>query len=69
MDYTSHELSRLAGVSTRTLRYYDRIGLLAPCRISDAGYRMYDRDKADILWQILFYRRLGLPLAQIKELL
>ncbi len=69
MEYSIHELSRLAGVSTRTLRYYDQIGLLRPRRVNDAGCRIYGSAEADILWQILFYRRLSLPLSAIREML
>jgi DNA-binding transcriptional MerR regulator len=41
MEYTVQKLARLAGVSTRTLRYYDELGLLKPARISSSGYRIY----------------------------
>ena len=40
MEYTVQKLSRLAGVSTRTLRYYDEIGILKPARINSSGYRI-----------------------------
>ena len=40
MEYSIHQLSKMAGVSTRTLRYYDEIGLLKPTQKSDAGYRL-----------------------------
>ena len=68
MDYTVQELARLAGVTPRTLRYYDQIGLLCPAR-SKAGYRRYGPAQVDALQQILFYRELGLGLGEIAALL
>ena len=64
-----HELAKLSGVSTRTLRYYDEIGLLVPLKKEDTGYRVYNQQQIDRLQQILFYRELDMPLAQIKEIL
>ena len=69
MEYTIHELAELAGVSTRTLRWYDQIGLLRPHRIGENGYRYYSGDEVDRLQQILFYRAIGVELAQIRNLL
>lgn len=69
MEYSITELSRFAGVSGRTLRYYDEIGLLRPSRVSEAGYRFYGKAEVDTLQQILFYRELGVELAPIKALL
>ncbi|HPF21485.1 MAG TPA: MerR family transcriptional regulator [Syntrophomonas sp.] len=69
MDYTVHKLARLAGVSTRTLRYYDEIGLLIPPRMNSSGYRYYGQAEVDKLQQIMFYRELGLDLQTIKEIL
>ena len=69
MEYTVKELSKISGISTRTLRYYDQIGLLVPPRLSSSGYRIYGDDEADILRQILFYRELGVSLGEIKKLL
>jgi len=69
MEYTVNALARLAGVTARTLRWYDRLGLLRPGRVSEAGYRLYGPAQVDRLQQILFYRELGLPLADIKEVL
>ncbi len=68
MGYIVNKLAKLAGVSTRTLRYYDQIGLLSPRRISSNGYRVYGRKEVDLLQQILFYRELGLPLDEIKSI-
>lgn len=69
MEYTVHELAALAGVSPRTLRYYDRIGLLPPARLAPNGYRLYGPRQVADLQQILFYRALGLELKAIRPLL
>ncbi|WNR43142.1 MerR family transcriptional regulator [Paenibacillus roseipurpureus] len=69
MEYTVQHLGKLAGVSTRTLRYYDEIGLLTPARINSSGYRIYGQDEVDRLQHILFYRELGIPLEQINEIM
>ena len=63
------KLGQLAGISTRTLRYYDEIGLLKPTRINSSGYRIYGSAEVDRLQQILFYRELGVNLASIKEII
>ncbi len=68
MEYTILKLSKIANVSTRTLRYYDEIGLLKPVRISSSGYRIYGKAEVDKLQQILFYRELGVPLENISEI-
>lgn len=67
MDYTVNQLSKIAGVSGRTLRYYDQIGLLKPKRVSSSGYRIYGTEEVALLQQILFYRNLEMPLEEIKE--
>lgn len=69
MEYSIRELSELAGVSARTLRYYDEIGLLKPLRTSEAGYRFYGEKEVELLQQILFYRERGLELDQIAATL
>ena len=69
MEYTIQQFAALAGVSTRTLRWYHEIGLLKPARVGDNGYRIYTSVEADRLQLILFYRALGVELAQIKRLL
>ncbi|MBT2763283.1 MerR family transcriptional regulator [Paenibacillus sp. ISL-20] len=69
MEYTVQKLGKLAGISTRTLRYYDEIGILKPARINSSGYRIYGQEEVDQLQQILFYRELGLPLDGIKEIM
>ena len=62
---TVHEVSRLAGVSIRTLQYYDRIGLLHPAGYTDAGYRLYDDEQLERLQCILLFRELEFPLKDI----
>ncbi|MBL4953570.1 MerR family transcriptional regulator [Neobacillus sp. YIM B02564] len=68
MEYTVQKLARLAGISTRTLRYYDEIGILKPARINSSGYRIYSQAEVDLLQQILFFRELGMGLEQIKTI-
>ncbi|SDW08947.1 DNA-binding transcriptional regulator, MerR family [Marininema mesophilum] len=68
MEYTVQKLGQLAGVSTRTLRYYDEIDLLKPAKINSSGYRIYGQTEVDRLQQILFYRELGMVLDSIKEI-
>jgi len=68
MEYTVQKLGQLAGVSTRTLRYYDEIGILKPARINSSGYRIYGRAEVDKLQQILFYRELGVSLDGIRAI-
>ncbi|AVP53626.1 MerR family transcriptional regulator [Clostridium tetani] len=69
MEYTVKKLAKLAGVSSRTLRYYDEIGILKPARINSSGYRIYGKTEVDMLQQILFYRELGINLKNIKDIL
>lgn len=69
MEYTVNKLGALAGVSTRTLRYYDEIDILKPARINSSGYRIYGRAEVDRLQQILFYRELGLELERIRAIM
>lgn len=69
MEYTIKKLSQLAGVSSRTLRYYDEIGLLKPCRVSSSGYRIYGEKEVDLLQQILLYRSTDIKLEDIKEII
>ncbi|CZR03672.1 MerR family transcriptional regulator [Trichococcus ilyis] len=67
MEYTIQKLSRLAGVSTRTLRFYDEIGLLKPKRTSSSGYRIYGEAEVGRLQQILFFKQLSFSLEEIKK--
>jgi DNA-binding transcriptional MerR regulator len=69
MEYTVQKLASLAGISTRTLRYYDEIGILKPARINSSGYRIYGQAEVDRLQQILFYRELDVSLDRIKEII
>lgn len=69
MEYTVQKLSRLSGVTTRTLRYYDELGLLKPARINSSGYRIYGKEEVALLQQILFFRELGFPLETIRDIL
>lgn len=64
-----NEVSKLCGISKRTLHYYDSIGLLKPSNYKISGYRLYDEKNLEQLWQILFYKELGFSLQQIKSLL
>jgi DNA-binding transcriptional MerR regulator len=66
--YTIGELADLAGVTRKTLRHYDKIGLLQPQSLSEAGYRLYGQEEVDLLQQILFYREMDLSLADIRAL-
>jgi len=66
--YTVKQLAKLAGVSARTLHYYDEIGLLKPSSLGGNGYRQYEKEALLRLQQILFYRELELSLAEIKTL-
>ena len=66
---TVNEVSKLTGVSVRTLHYYDAIGLLEPTKITDAGYRMYDDTSLSRLQNILLFRELQFSLKEIKEIL
>ncbi len=63
---TVKEVSELTGISVRTLHYYDEIGLFKPTEVKETGYRFYDDKAIDELGQILVFRELDLPLADIK---
>lgn len=66
---TVKEISRLTGVSVRTLHYYDEINLLKPTETTDAGYRLYDDTALERLHSILLFRELQFPLREIKAIL
>ena len=66
---TIRQVAELSGVSVRTLHYYDEIGLLAPAAVTGAGYRRYDAAALARLQQILFFRELDFPLADIRRIL
>ena len=63
------ELAARAGVSVRTLRHYDAIGLLEPAKVTQAGYRLYDELAVARLEQILYFRELGFALDEIKKIM
>ncbi|MDE6589879.1 MAG: MerR family transcriptional regulator, partial [Oscillospiraceae bacterium] len=69
MRLSVSEAAKRAGVSVRTLHYYDEIGLLKPSETTQAGYRYYDETAMASLQQILFYRELDVPLEQIRRIL
>ena len=66
---TVKEVSEITGVSIRTLRYYDEIGLLQPTELSEAGYRLYDNKALEKLQEILFFRELEIPLSDIRKIM
>lgn len=66
---TVKEVSQLTGISIRTLRYYDEIGLLKPIRISENQYRLYDDKALEKLQEIMFFKEMDIPLETIKKLL
>ncbi len=69
MEYTVQKLGRLAGISSRTLRYYDEIGLLKPARMNSSGYRIYGREQVERLQQIMLYRQMGVSLETILSII
>lgn len=66
---TVNEVSKLTGVSIRTLQYYDNIGLLKPAEYTESGYRLYDDAALERLQQILLFRELEFPLKDIKDII
>ena len=66
---TVNEVSKLTGVSIRTLQYYDTIGLLPPTEYTEAGYRLYDDTAMERLQQILLFKELEFPLKEIKKII
>jgi DNA-binding transcriptional MerR regulator len=69
MAYTVKKVSKLSGVSVRTLHFYDEIGLLKPAHVAENGYRYYGEDELLKLQQILFFRELGFQLADIQQIM
>ncbi len=67
--FTVNEVSKIAGISVRTLQYYDKIGLLPPSGFTDSGYRLYNEDSLERLQTILLFRELEFPLKEIKEII
>lgn len=66
---TVKDVSEIAGISIRTLRYYDEIGLLKPTELTDSGYRLYDNKALEKLQEIMFFRELEIPLTDIKTIM
>lgn len=66
---TVKDVSKMTGISIRTLRYYDEIGLLKPAKLTDAGYRLYDSRALEKLQEIMFFRELEIPLEDIKKIM
>lgn len=66
---TVNEVSKITGVSIRTLQYYDTIGLLKPSEYTESGYRLYDDTALERLQQILLFKELEFPLKEIKEII
>lgn len=66
---TVKDMSEITGISIRTLRYYDEIGLLKPTQLTEAGYRLYDNKALEKLQQIMFFRELEIPLMDIKDIM
>lgn len=66
-QYTVKEIAKVASISTRTLHYYDEIGLLSPAAVGENGYRYYDEDSLLQLQQILFFKSFGFQLKEIKD--
>ena len=66
---TVNEVSKLTGVSIRTLQYYDKIGLLKPAEYTQAGYRLYEDTALEKLQQILLFKELEFSLKEIKEII
>lgn len=69
MNYTVNKLAQLAGVSVRTLHYYDEVGLLKPNKIEKNGYRQYGQNEFLRLQQILFFRELDFPIDDIRQIM
>ena len=66
---TVNEVSKLTGISVRTLHYYDEIGLLKPSSITNSGYRLYDDAALEKLQHIMLFRELEFPLKEIKRII
>lgn len=66
---TVKDVSKITGVSIRTLRYYDEIGLFKPTELTEAGYRLYDDKALEKLQEIMFFRELEIPLIEIKKIM
>ena len=66
---TVKDVSDITGISIRTLRYYDEIGLLKPTKLTESGYRLYNNKALEQLQEIMFFRELEIPLIDIKKIM
>ncbi|GAA0178833.1 MerR family transcriptional regulator [Clostridium sediminicola] len=66
---TIGELANLLNIATSNIRYYEKEGLVSPCKIDDNGYRLYDYSQLDKLESILLFRKLNIPLKQLKTII
>lgn len=66
---TVKDVSDITGISIRTLRYYDEIGLLKPTKLTESGYRLYNNKALEQLQEIMFFRELEIPLMDIKKIM
>src|SRR5699024_10683059 len=69
MEWSTTQVVEATGITSRTLRYYDRIGLLLPSRTGAGGLRYYNQQALIRLQRILLLRQLGMPLAEISQVL
>lgn len=63
------DVAEITGLSIRTLRYYDEIGLLKPTQLTEAGYRLYDNKALETLQEIMFFKEMKIPLVDIKKIM
>jgi DNA-binding transcriptional MerR regulator len=68
-NYSVNELANLSGVTPRTLRYYDKVGLLVPMRKGTGDYRVYTEEDVDKLQEIMLYKNMGMSLSEIHNLI
>ncbi|HEM6578128.1 MerR family transcriptional regulator [Streptococcus suis] len=68
-NWTVKQVSRLTGLTVRTLHHYDQIGLFKPAFVADNGYRYYNQENLARLQEILLFRELDFPLKDIQQLL
>lgn len=69
VTYTTGEMAKLAGVSVRTVQYYDQRGILLPSNMTEGGRRLYsDQDLEKLRW-ICFLRDLDFSIKAIQEIL
>src|SRR5580698_9337701 len=69
MAFTVGELAKLTGITVRALHHYDELGLVVPSQRSAAGYRLYGDADVLRLHEVLMFRELGLPLAEVAAVL